>query len=132
VFAEQRIRFVRREPNPAALAAATAGRRPLMLGAVAQKPHCGGNDRRISNRWGKRMRSLLAVLTVALLVALSASAGAQGLGAGMTQPVRDHDRREGGAAPPQEKHAPRANEKDYKSSLGRLPDKKYDPWANTR
>ena len=78
------------------------------------------------------MRSLLAVLTVAVLVALSTGAGAQGLGAGMTQPGRDHERREGGAPPPQEKHAPRANEKDYKSSLGRLPDKKYDPWANTR
>jgi hypothetical protein len=50
----------------------------------------------------------------------------------MTQPGHDHERREGGAPPPQEKHAPRANEKDYKSSLGRLPDKKYDPWANTR
>ncbi len=78
------------------------------------------------------MRSLLAVVTVTLLVALGTHAGAQGLGTGLTNPGRDAERRQGGAPPPQEKPTTRANEKDYKSSLGRLPDKKYDPWANTR
>ncbi|MBV9426102.1 MAG: hypothetical protein JO084_00070 [Bradyrhizobiaceae bacterium] len=78
------------------------------------------------------MRVWPAIVVVGLLVMLSASAGAQGLGTALTQPGRDHERREGGASAPQEKQAPRASEKDYKSSLGRLPDKKYDPWANTR
>jgi hypothetical protein len=99
---------------------------------AAQKPHCASHDWQISDRWGKRMRVLPAIVAAGILVALSVGAEAQGLGAGMTQPGHDHERREGGAPPPQEKQAPRSNEKDYKSSLGRLPDKKYDPWANTR
>jgi hypothetical protein len=79
------------------------------------------------------MRVLPAIVTVGILVAFSASANAQGMGAGMTSGMnRGQSDRPGGAPPPQEKQAPRANEKDYKSSLGRLPDKKYDPWANTR
>ena len=79
------------------------------------------------------MRAVRIVLAAAALVALTASAQAQ-----MSQSAisnsnlnRQNDR-PGGAAPPQEKRAPHANEKDYKSSIGRLPDKKYDPWANTR
>jgi hypothetical protein len=75
------------------------------------------------------MRGFLAVLTIALLVALTASAGAQMASQGMANRQND---RPGGASPPQEKHAPRANDKDYKSSLNRLPDQKYDPWAKTR
>ena len=78
------------------------------------------------------MRVLPAIVAVGIVVALSVDACAQGLGTGLTNPGRDADRRQGGAAPPHEKQAPRANDKDYKSSLGRLPDKKYDPWANTR
>ena len=81
------------------------------------------------------MRALVAILTMAFLVALSASAGAQGMGAGMMQGMNkgDVDRREGGAPPPpRDKPTKRANEKDYKSSLDRLPDQKYDPWAKTR
>ena len=83
---------------------------------------------------GKQMRSLLAVLTMASLVAFSASAEAQGMGAGMTQGLATaQPERPGGAPPPpREKPTKRANEKDYKSSLDRLPDQKYDPWAKTR
>ena len=80
---------------------------------------------------GKRMRGLLAVGTAAALVALTASAGAQGL-TGMTGGKGEGERREGGASPPREKPTKRANEKDYKSSLDRLPDQKFDPWAKTR
>jgi hypothetical protein len=71
------------------------------------------------------------VLAAATMVALTASAQAQ-MGTAMTSTPKDVERRQGGAPPPQEKPTKRANEKDYKSSLGRLPDKKYDPWANTR
>jgi hypothetical protein len=79
------------------------------------------------------MRGFRVVLAAAAMVALTASAQAQ-----MGQSVlsgssanRQSDR-PGGAPPPQEKQAPRANEKDYKSSLNRLPDQKYDPWAKAR
>jgi hypothetical protein len=109
------------------LAAAIAGR------LAAQKPHCADDHEANFRSMGERMRGLLAVMTVAVLVALSASANAQGMGAGLTSSAnRGQSDRPGGAPPPQEKQAPRANDKDYKSSLGRLPDKKYDPWANTR
>jgi hypothetical protein len=73
----------------------------------------------------------VAVVTVAALVALTASAQAQ-MGNSLTQTPKDVERREGGAAAPKEKRAPRANDKDYKSSLDRLPDQKFDPWAKTR
>ena len=76
-----------------------------------------------------RMRVLLALVIGAALVAFSASAQAQVASQGMANRAND---RPGGAPPPQEKRAPRANEKDYKSSLNRLPDQKFDPWAKTR
>ena len=79
------------------------------------------------------MRGLVAVVTVAALVAFTASAGAQvGQSAISSTNANRQNDRPGGAPPPQEKHAPRANDKDYKSSLNRLPDQKYDPWAKTR
>ncbi len=77
------------------------------------------------------MRGLRMVLAVGGVVALTASAQAQ-LGTALTSGGKDVERRQGGAPPPHEKPTKRANEKDYKSSLDRLPDKKYDPWANTR
>ena len=72
-------------------------------------------------------------MAAAAMVALTASAQAQ-MGQAMTSGANANHQndRPGGAPPPQEKHAPRANEKDYKSSLNRLPDQKYDPWAKTR
>jgi hypothetical protein len=76
------------------------------------------------------MRRFRAVLTIALFVALTASAGAQQIPSN-SMANRQNDR-PGGAPPPEEKHAPRASDKDYKSSLNRLPDQKYDPWAKTR
>jgi hypothetical protein len=79
------------------------------------------------------MRGLLAVLTVAALVALTASVTAQmSQGTIGSQNLNRQNDRPGGAPPPQEKPTKRANEKDYKSSLDRLPDQKYDPWAKTR
>jgi hypothetical protein len=79
------------------------------------------------------MRALPVIVAVGALVALTASVEAQMINGMVESGMKgDPERRQGGAAPPHEKHAPRSNEKDYKSSLGRLPDKKYDPWANTR
>jgi hypothetical protein len=79
------------------------------------------------------MRGLVAVLAIAGLVALTTSAQAQMMqGATSGSNLSRQADRPGGAPPPQEKHAPRANDKDYKSSLNRLPDQKYDPWAKTR
>ena len=83
---------------------------------------------------GGGMRAFRIVLVAAAMVALTASAQAQ-MGQGMLSGAGGANRqndRPGGAPPPQEKQAPRANEKDYKSSLNRLPDQKYDPWAKTR
>jgi hypothetical protein len=78
------------------------------------------------------MRGFRIVLAAAAMVALTASAQAQ-MGTGMTSgPTNRQNDRPGGAPPPQEKPTKRANEKDYKSSLDRLPDQKYDPWAKTR
>jgi hypothetical protein len=79
------------------------------------------------------MRGLRAVGIAAALVALTASAQAQ-MGTGMTSGAntnRTNDR-PGGAPPPQEAPKKRVNDKDYKSSLDRLPDQKFDPWAKTR
>jgi hypothetical protein len=79
------------------------------------------------------MRGLRMVLAVVGVLALTAGAGAQFLTPDMLHSAtQDQDRREGGAKPPQEAPTKRANEKDYKSSLDRLPAKKYDPWANAR
>ena len=80
---------------------------------------------------GERMRGLRAVAAVAALVALTTSAEAQQGAISGSNLNRQNDR-PGGAPPPQEKPSKRANDKDYKSSLERLPDQKYDPWAKTR
>src|SRR4029077_14675354 len=100
---------------------------------AAQKPHCARDDGLHVQAMGERMRGLRAVVAIAAIVALTASAEAQ-MGQGMLQGAnanRQNDR-PGGAPPPQEKSSKRANDKDYKSSLERLPDQKYDPWAKTR
>jgi hypothetical protein len=75
------------------------------------------------------MRGLAALVIGAALVALSVGAQAQMPSQGTMNRQND---RPGGAPPPQEKPIKRANEKDYKSSLDRLPDQKFDPWAKTR
>ena len=80
---------------------------------------------------GERMRGLRAVVAVAALVALTASAEAQ-QGALSNSNLNRQNDRPGGAPPPQEAPKKRVNEKDYKSSLERLPDQKFDPWAKTR
>jgi hypothetical protein len=79
------------------------------------------------------MRGLLAVVTAAALVALTTSAQAQmGQSTISSSNLNRQNDRPGGAPPPQEKPTKRANDKEYKSSLDRLPDQKYDPWAKTR
>jgi hypothetical protein len=79
------------------------------------------------------MRGLVAVVTAAALVALTASAQAQtGQSTISSSNLNKQNDRPGGAPPPQEKPTKRANDKEYKSSLDRLPDQKYDPWAKTR
>jgi hypothetical protein len=77
------------------------------------------------------MRVFRIVVAAAAMVALTASAQAQ-MGQGMMSGANRQSDRPGGAPPPQEKPTKRANDKDYKSSLDRLPDQKYDPWAKTR
>jgi len=71
------------------------------------------------------------VVSVAALVALMASAEAQ-QGALSNSNLNRQNDRPGGAPPPQEAPKKRVNDKDYKSSLERLPDQKFDPWAKTR
>src|SRR5262249_9243640 len=102
--------------------------------AAAQKPHCARDDARVQSR-GNGMRGLLAVLAILAVAFLAPPrrAEAQQMHAGsMTQSANRQNDRPGGAPPPQEKPTKRANEKDYKSALDRLPDQKYDPWAKTR
>ena len=71
------------------------------------------------------MRAFRIVLAAAAIVALTTNAGAQLAGQGMANRQND---RPGGAPPPQEKRTPRANDKDYKSSLERLPDPPAAGW----
>ena len=76
--------------------------------------------------------AVLAILAVAVFAALTESAQAQMQPGQLTSSANRQNDRPGGAPPPQEKPTKRANEKDYKSALDRLPDQKYDPWAKTR
>jgi hypothetical protein len=76
--------------------------------------------------------AVLAILALAAFAALGGSAQAQMSPGSMNQNANRTNDRPGGAPPPQEKPTKRANDKDYKSALDRLPDQKYDPWAKTR
>ena len=80
---------------------------------------------------GEGMRGFRIALAAATIAALTASAQAQMQPGSMTT-NRQADRPGGAPPPPLETPHKRANEKDYKSSLDRLPDQKYDPWAKTR
>ena len=66
------------------------------------------------------MRTLIVALTIALLIVPAFS---QGMSHGSK-----HRGSEQKAQPTQNK----ANEKDYKSALDRLPDQKSDPWGTIR
>ncbi|MEJ0076064.1 MAG: hypothetical protein WDO17_11555 [Alphaproteobacteria bacterium] len=68
---------------------------------------------------------MIALATVPGLLALTAPASAQFKG--MTKPV-SKEREEAEQA--QKKKA--QDDGQYKSSIERLPDKKFDPWANMR
>jgi hypothetical protein len=70
------------------------------------------------------MRAFLVALAI---VAMTATAYAQALD-GMVHGGNKGNETSGPKEPPKK----RANEKEYKSSLGRLPDKKFDPWGNVR
>jgi len=68
------------------------------------------------------MRTLLIALAVA---SLTLSAHAQEGGRGSKH-------RGGGDQKAAQQPKNKANDKDYKSALDRLPDQKYDPWGTTR
>ena len=70
------------------------------------------------------MRAFLAAL---MIVSMTAAASAQAI-----QGIVDRGKKGTESAGPQEAPKKRANEKDYKSSLDRLPDKKFDPWGSVR
>ena len=72
------------------------------------------------------MRLVVIALTVACLASAAAPAFGEEEGAGV-------NRHHGRATPKKSEPATvRANDKDYKSALDRLPAQKYDPWATTR
>ena len=76
------------------------------------------------------------VLAAVAVVALTAGAEAQvmqgAFSGGGNKGNETDDRHPQAAGPPKEEPKKYSNEKDCKSSLDRLPTKKYDPWANTR
>jgi hypothetical protein len=67
------------------------------------------------------MRTLIIALAVALLT-LPALAQEGGRGS----------KHRGGEQKTEQQTKSKANEKDYKSALDRLPDQKYDPWGAAR
>jgi hypothetical protein len=73
------------------------------------------------------MRAFLAALAIVAIVAMTATAYAQNL-----QGMANGGNRGNETAGPKEPPKKRADEKEYKSSLGRLPDKKFDPWGKVR
>jgi len=80
------------------------------------------------------MKALLAaVLTFVLLNTPVHAQGAAG-GAEPTAGAKGMSggkHRSGTAAKTQDEK-PKADDKDYRSAIGRLPDQKFDPWRNTR
>jgi hypothetical protein len=68
------------------------------------------------------MRTLMIALAVALLTlpALAQEGG------------RGSKHRGGGEQKTEQQTKTKANDKDYKSALDRLPDQKYDPWGTAR
>ena len=76
------------------------------------------------------MKALLAVsLSFALL---STPAHAQGVTGGpdATPGSKGKHRNVAGTKTPEQK--PKADDKDYRSAIGRLPDQKFDPWKDVR
>ncbi len=87
------------------------------------------------------MRAMLAavLVTTALLTTPSRSQDVPGGSQGVTAPgdtsgSQAGSRRKGkhGAEQKASNQAPRADDKDYRSSLERLPNQKYDPWRDMR
>ncbi|HUI95172.1 MAG TPA: hypothetical protein VLX44_05425 [Xanthobacteraceae bacterium] len=68
------------------------------------------------------MRALMIALAVALLTlpALAQEGG------------RGSKHRGGGEQKTEQQTKSKADEKDYKSALDRIPEQKYDPWGTTR
>jgi hypothetical protein len=72
-----------------------------------------------------------ALLTVSLSFALlSTPAHAQGVTGGPDAGSKGKHRNGAGAKTPEQK--PKADDKDYRSAIGRLPDQKFDPWKDVR
>jgi len=79
------------------------------------------------------MKALLAVALTILL--LSAPARAQGVAGGPdasgSKGMSGGKHRNGAETKTQEQK-PKADDKDYRSAIGRLPDQKFDPWKDVR
>jgi hypothetical protein len=88
---------------------------------------CAGDDR-CESSMETAMRAVLAALAIALMT-LSAQAQMGGGGAGGVGGGHGH---RGQAKKPDEPAKKKVDDKDYKSALDRLPDKKFDPWRETR
>jgi hypothetical protein len=71
------------------------------------------------------MRFVIAAMTIALLI-LPAQAQMGGGGMGGKGGGRGHH------DPKTERPKKKVDDKDYKAALGRIPDKKVDPWADKR
>ena len=71
------------------------------------------------------MRFVIAAMTIALLI-LPAQAQMGGGGMGGKGGGRGHH----GQAQKSETPKKKVDDKDYKAALGRIPDKKVDPWAD--
>lgn len=72
------------------------------------------------------MRAFLIATIIALL---TIPAAAQGMGTGMGGGGK---KRHSDQAEQKGPVKPKVDDKGYRSALDRLPDKKYDPWANQR
>ena len=89
--------------------------------------------RAVMARARDEMKALLAVALTILL--LSAPARAQGVAGGPdasgSKGMSGGKHRNGAGTKTQEQK-PKADDKDYRSAIGRLPDQKFDPWKDVR
>ena len=72
------------------------------------------------------MRIILAVLAIAGLAWAAHAQGMSGMGSGGLGKGR-HGQHQKGDQPKR-----KVDEKDYRSALDKLPDKKFDPWGSVR
>ena len=78
------------------------------------------------------MRALLVAVAIVAMTVSAEAQMMQGALTGGNKGNESDERHPGAATGPKEEPKKHSNEKEYKSSLDRLPDKKYDPWAKAR